>query len=208
MVDQLEEELEDIGRSGDFQRYNDFIDSYQVIKDLNMTLTSLKFHPLPFQETLLHSNHYLLMTATRYACPRTSLLVMICWTSSSLFRNLIQFYTYSLSNEALSPEMLRKKHDLCQKFNAILAKVDPGYSEIRSFVQKELNFSRCRSSHLLFHVCLSLYDPHFRLLLYQQDLAQGLISRQDYLNKSRQALSALDDVERCKNLIQFSKKVG
>ena len=99
-------------------------------------------------------------------------------------RNLVQFYTYGVSNEILSSELLKKKLDLCLSFYNVLTKVDPGFSEIRSFVQKELNFCR--------------------LILYQQDLSAGLISREDYLNKSRQALLALDDVERCKRLIQFS----
>ena len=73
-------------------------------------------------------------------------------------RNLIQYLTYGASNsETTVPELLRKKYDLCRHFSLVLGKVDPGFSEIRNFVQKELNFCR--------------------LLLCQHDLQTGKISR-------------------------------
>ena len=46
-----------------------------------------------------------------------------------------QYYTYSASNESLPVETLTKKFELCQKFENVLTKIDPGYSEIRTFIQ-------------------------------------------------------------------------
>ena len=142
LVDEIEDELNEIGRSGVFNRYEDFIEKYAG--------------------TILHPNHYLVMTATR---------------------NLIQFYTYGVPNEVLALETLRKKYDLCKNFLNVLTRVDPGYSEIRNFVSKELNFCK--------------------LLICQQDFQLGAIGREEYLLQSRQSLNALDDVERNKKLVQF-----
>ncbi|TRY62157.1 hypothetical protein TCAL_03700 [Tigriopus californicus] len=141
LVDSIQSELDDIGGSDEFHRYEDFIASYQGI--------------------MLHPNHYLLMTATR---------------------NLIQFYTYSAGNEVLAYETLKRKLQLCQNFWMVLTRVDPGYSEIRNFVQKELNFCK--------------------LLLSQQDYHSGKIGKEEYLLNSRQSLLALDEVERNKKLIE------
>ena len=63
--------------------------------------------------------------------------------------------------------------------------VDPGYSEIRNFVQSELNFSR--------------------LYLSQQDFQCGLLCKEEYLARSRQSLAALEEVQKNKRLVQFEK---
>ena len=54
-------------------------------------------------------------------------------------RNLIQWYTYRSAQ--INDQELRNKLDLCRQLDQVLGKIDPGYSEIRSFVQKELHFS-------------------------------------------------------------------
>jgi hypothetical protein len=46
-----------------------------------------------------------------------------------------QFFTYSTPNESLSLERLEKKLELCQRFDSVLSRIDPGYSEIRTFIQ-------------------------------------------------------------------------
>ena len=142
LVDAVEDELNSIGKSGKFEDYEGFIAAYS--------------------ETVLHTNHYLIMTATR---------------------NLIQYLTYGMPSEALDKARLKTKLRLCQDFYSVLTKVDPGFSEIRSFVQKELNFCR--------------------LLSYQQDFEAGTMGREEYLVKSRQSLAALDEVEKYKKLVQF-----
>ena len=66
-----------------------------------------------YSDIVLHPHHYLIMIATR---------------------NLIQYYTYS--NEALPTQTLRHKHQLCRNFANVLAKIDPGFSEIKTFILK------------------------------------------------------------------------
>ncbi len=79
----VEDGLEDIGRSGQFHNYEEFIVKYSG--------------------SVLHPNHFLLMTATR---------------------NLIQYLTYGASNsESTDPELLRKKFELCRRFSSVLGKV-------------------------------------------------------------------------------------
>ena len=100
-------------------------------------------------------------------------------------RNLIQYYTYRSPNEFLESTTLNNKFELCKIFDTILGKIDPGYSEIRTFVQKELHFTR--------------------LLLCQKDLEEGQIRREEYLTKTRHSMSALQDIERQKKqLINFN----
>lgn len=111
-----------------------------------------------YSDIVLHPHHYLIMIATR---------------------NLIQYYTYS--NEALPTQTLRHKHQLCRNFANVLAKIDPGFSEIKTFILKELHFSK--------------------LLLSQRDLADGKISRDEYLTTSRQSLTALGEVEKHKAVL-------
>ena len=99
-------------------------------------------------------------------------------------RNLIQFYTYRSPNEYLESKTLSNKYELCKVFDSVLGKIDPGYSEIRTFVQKELHFTR--------------------LLLCQQELEEGRIRREEYLAKSRRSMSALQDIDRRKQqLLSF-----
>merc|ERR1712223_552366 len=98
IVDEIEEHLESINSSGQFDKYLEFVHLYS--------------------ETLLHKNHYLLMTAAR---------------------NLIQWYTYRSAQ--INDQELRNKLDLCRQLDHVLGKIDPGYSEIRSFIQKELHFT-------------------------------------------------------------------
>ena len=66
-----------------------------------------------YSDSLLNPRHYLIMIATR---------------------NLIQYYTYA--DKALPTETLRMKHQLCRNFANVLAKIDPGFSEIRTFILK------------------------------------------------------------------------
>ena len=74
---------------------------------------------------------------------------------------------------------------MCQVFDSVLIKIDPGYSEIRNFVQKELHFTK--------------------LLICQQDLECGRIGREEYLVKSRQSMTALAEIERQKQqLVKFN----
>ena len=144
MVDTIEEELESISTSGDYIQYLNFIETYSG--------------------TILHPNHYLIMTASR---------------------NLIQFYTYCSPNECLESTTLTTKYELCKIFDTVLGKIDPGYSEMRNFVQKELHFTR--------------------LLLCQQDLEEGKIGRVDYLAKTRQSMSALQEIDKHKQqLVSFN----
>ena len=81
-------------------------------------------------------------------------------------------------------DFLRKKTDLCKQLDYVLGKIDPGYSEIRSFVQKELHFGR--------------------LILNQKDLEAGLVDRETYLETTRISMKALDELERYKNSIKFN----
>lgn len=111
-----------------------------------------------YADSILSRHHYLIMIATR---------------------NLIQFYTYS--NEDLPTETLRKKHELCRNFANVLSKIDPGFSEIRTFILRELHFSK--------------------LLLSQRDLASGRISRDEYMATSRQSLTALNEVDKHKRML-------
>ncbi len=141
LVDGLEDELNHIGTSGEFGTYSEYIDRYAG--------------------TLVHKNHYLIMTAAR---------------------NLIQWYTYK--EGSLTTDFLRKKTDLCKQLDFILGKIDPGYSEIRSFVQKELHFGI--------------------LILNQKDLEAGLVDRETYLDVTRISMKALDELERYKRTIKFN----
>ena len=84
----------------------------------------------------------------------------------------------------LPTETLRRKYELCKHLDTAIRRIDPGYSEIRTFIQQELNFSR--------------------LLLSQQDLESGRVGRTEYSIATRQSLKALDELEQCKKLIQFN----
>ena len=117
-----------------------------------------------YRDTFLHPHHYLIMTATR---------------------NLIQYYTYRSPNEFLESSTLSNKFELCNVLNTVLGKIDPGYSEIRTFVQKELHFTR--------------------LLLCQKDLSESKIRKEEYLAKTRQSMTTLQDIDRQKQqLINFN----
>eukprot|EP00093_Oithona_nana_P005600 05600.XXX_90784_92820_1 [CDS] Oithona nana genome sequencing. len=141
MVDEVEEDLNSINTSGNFDKYSQFIKAYSDI--------------------LLHKNHYLIITAAR---------------------NLVQWYTYR--NGSINDEELREKQSLCKQLDFVLARIDPGYSEIRSFVQKELHFAT--------------------LMLIQRDLQSGVVDRETYLETTRISMKALDELERYKNLIKFN----
>jgi hypothetical protein len=141
IVDPIEEELECINSSGQFELYSDFIANYADI--------------------LLHKNHYIIMTAAR---------------------NLVQWYTYK--GGQISEKALLEKADLCKKLDNILGRIDPGYSEIRSFIQKELHFTT--------------------LVLNQQSVESGLIDRETYLEVTRISMKALDELDRYKSLIKFN----
>lgn len=141
IVDDLEVELDEICASGEFKLYSQFIDLYS--------------------DTLLHPNHYLIMTAAR---------------------NLIQWYTYK--NGSIADDELREKVSLCKRLDFVLGRIDPGYSEIRSFIQKELHFGT--------------------LVLTQRDMEFGIVDRETYLEVTRISLKVLDELERYKNKIKFN----
>ena len=113
-----------------------------------------------YSNTILHPHHYHIMTATR---------------------NLIQYYTYRSPNEFLESTILTNKFELCKIFDTILGKIDPGYSEMRTFVQKELHFTQ--------------------LLLCQKELEEGKIRREEYLRKTRHSMSALQVIDTQKKLL-------
>merc|ERR1719464_1973491 len=141
LVEEIEEHLEGINSSGNFNEYLEFVQLYS--------------------QTLLHKNHYLIMTAAR---------------------NLIQWYTYRSAQ--INDQELRNKLDLCRQLDQVLGKIDPGYSEIRSFVQKELHFSN--------------------LVINQRDMQAGLMDTETYLEKSRTSMKVLDELDRYKNSIKFN----
>ncbi len=93
--------------------------------------------------------------------------------------------TYGAEQENQSGGALRKKYDLCKHFSEVLSKVDPGFSEIKNFVLRELHFCK--------------------LLICQQDLERGVVGKNDYLWTTRMSLSALEDIERNKKLISFDQ---
>ncbi|CAB4061520.1 RNF144 [Lepeophtheirus salmonis] len=132
LVQSLETELNDVAKNKTYDKYEDFIDKYS--------------------ETLLHSSHYLLMTAKR---------------------NLIQYWTYGISNEALSLVQLEKKIEMCHDFLAVLTKIDPGCSELRNFIQREYNYSK-----------LTLCKINYEL---------GYIGKEEFAFESRACLGALTD---------------
>jgi len=92
--------------------------------------------------------------------------------------------TYGASpSQAQDPMVLRRKLDLCRKFSNVLNKIDPGFSDIRAFIQRELHFSS--------------------LLLAQNDLESGKIGPQDYQREARRALAALDELEQMQRMFKF-----
>ena len=141
LVNEIEDDLDSINTSGEFEKYSHFIQFYSG--------------------SLLHKNHYLIITAAR---------------------NLVQWDTYR--NEVITDEELREKHVLCQQLDFVIGRIDPGYSEIRSFVQKELHFSK--------------------MMLARIDLKCGLLDRETYLETTRISMKALDELNRYKNLIKFN----
>ena len=141
IVDEIEQHLEDINGSGNFEDYSEFIRFYS--------------------ESILHKNHYLIMTAAR---------------------NLVQWYTYR--SGSINDKELREKLDLTRQLDYVLGKIDPGYSEIRSFVQKELHFTR--------------------MVVNQRDLEAGNVDRETYLEESRISMKALDELDRYKSSIKFN----
>ena len=100
-------------------------------------------------------------------------------------RNLIQYYTYRSPNEFLESTTLNKKYELCKILDNILGKIDPGYSEIRTFVQKELHFTR--------------------LLKCQKDVDNNTIRKEEYLAITKRSMTALQDIDRQrKQLVNFN----
>ena len=73
---------------------------------------------------------------------------------------------------------------MCRQLDQVLEKIDPGYSEIQSFVQKELHFSN--------------------LVINQRDMQAGLMDTETYLEKSRTSMKVLDELDHYKNSIKFN----
>ena len=97
-------------------------------------------------------------------------------------RNLIQWYTYR--TEPITEVELRQKLELCKQLDFVLGKIDPGYSEIRSFVQKELHFAN--------------------LLINQRDLQIGATDRESYFDVYRKSMKVLEELQRYKSRIKFN----
>lgn len=114
-----------------------------------------------YSSTYLHKNHYLNVTAAR---------------------NLIQWYTYR--SDRMNEQELREKLELCKQLDAVLGKIDPGYSEIRSFVQKELHFTK--------------------MMVNQSDLEAGFVDRETYLEEARISMKTLEELDRYKRNIKFN----
>ena len=66
----------------------------------------------------------------------------------------------------------------------MISRIDPGYSEIRSFIQKELHFST--------------------LILNQMDVEAGLTDIVTYSEVYRISMKALNELERQRNQIKFN----
>ena len=79
---------------------------------------------------------------------------------------------------------LRQKLELCKQLDFVLGKIDPGYSEIRSFIQKELHFAN--------------------LMINQRDLQIGTTDRESYFEVYRISMKVLDELQRYKNRIKFN----
>ena len=81
-------------------------------------------------------------------------------------------------------EILRDKVNLCKQLDFVISRIDPGYSEIRSFIQKELHFST--------------------LILNQMDVEAGLTDIVTYSEVYRISMKALNELERQRNQIKFN----
>ena len=84
--------------------------------------------------------------------------------------------------------ILREKQKLCKQLDFVLTRIDPGYSEIRSFIQKELHFST--------------------LILNQMDMESGLTDTLTYSDVYRISMKALNELERQKSQIKFNCILG
>ena len=76
---------------------------------------------------------------------------------------------------------MRDKVNLCKQLDFVISGIDPGYSEIRSFIQKELHFST--------------------LILNQMDVEAGLTDIVTYSEVYRISMKALNELERQWNQI-------
>jgi len=119
-----------------------------------------------YSGTLLHPNHFLLTTARR---------------------NLIQFLCYSQPvTERTSIQELRYRVQLCRDFHTVLAKIDPGWSELSMFALRELHFTR--------------------LSLLQAEQRAGRVGLAEYSVKNRDSLEILRKIEEQKKVISFANE--
>ena len=105
---------------------------------------------------------------------------------SIFFRNLIQWYTYKNGDPDIT--ILREKQKLCKQLDFVLSRIDPGYSEIRSFIQKELHFST--------------------LILNQMDMESGITDTITYSEVYRISMKGLNELERQRNQVKFNCTLG
>ena len=99
-----------------------------------------------------------------------------------IYRNLIQWYTYKNGDPDIT--ILREKQKLCKQLDFVLSRIDPGYSEIRSFIQKELHFST--------------------LILNQMDMEAGITDTLTYSEVYRISMKGLNELERQRNQVKFN----
>ena len=73
-------------------------------------------------------------------------------------RNLMQFLCYSVPVTDLSKQdELEYKVQLCQDFHDVLARIDPGWSELAMFAKRELHFYKYLNLFFLnFYILYSL----------------------------------------------------
>ena len=102
------------------------------------------------------------------------------------YRNLIQWYTYKNGDPDIT--ILREKQKLCKQLDFVLSRIDPGYSEIRSFIQKELHFST--------------------LILNQMDMEAGITDTLTYSEVYRISMKGLNELERQRNQVKFNCVLG
>ena len=146
IVDYIENELNQITNSSDFQKYKDFIAEYSG--------------------TILHPNHFLLTTARR---------------------NLMQYFCYSTpDNHRTEGQELQFRVGLCKSFYDVLHKIDPGWSELGMFGQRELHFTR--------------------LSLLQRDFALGTVPFAEFSVKSRDSIQVLKKIDEQKKIITFKRE--
>ena len=99
----------------------------------------------------------------------------------------MQYLCYSTPDTNRSDKQdLEFRVKLCKSFYDVLHKIDPGWSELRMFGQRELHFSR--------------------LALLQRDFASGALPFAEFSVKSRDSIQVLKKIDEQKKIITFKKE--